>query len=166
MSTDFDWAHLINVIEPKRDTQCLAWEDVRSNFRKIAWDVYKPLDGSEQLWELRDGDDGRKYLYAMYQSAPEKPAESNIIEEIRTTASADWTATCDRDRKNITLSFKGFPLKRFASTEFKFEPDEAEQFAAFLQAKTAQPEFVRQVLKGLPLHMAEVVSELKTHSEE
>lgn len=166
MSADFDWARLADVVEPKRDTQRLAWEEARGSFRKVAWDVYKPLDGSEQLWELRDGEDGKKYLYAMYESAPVKTSEDSQPTEIKTTASSDWTAICDRDRKNITLSFKGFPLKRFASDEFKFAPDEAEQFAAFLQEKAAEPEFVRQVITGLPLHMAGVVSELKTNSEE
>ena len=165
MSADFDWARLADVVEPKRDTQRLAWEEVRSGFRKVAWDVYKPLDDSEQLWELRDGEDGNKYLYAMYESAPVKTSEESKPEEIITTASSDWTAICDRDRKNVTLSFKGFPLKRFASDECKFTPDEAEQFAAFLQAKAAEPEFIRQVIKGLPLHVAGVVSELKTNSE-
>lgn len=166
MSANFDWTRLADVVEPKRDHQRLRWDEVRTGFRKVAWDVYKPLDGSEQLWELRDGEDGQKYLYSMYESAPVKTSEEEPLAEIKTASSTDWTAICDRDRKNITLSFKGFPLKRFASEEFKFAPDEAEQFAAFLQAKAAEPDFVRQVIKGLPIHMAGVVSVLKTNSEE
>jgi len=166
MSADYDWARLAEVIEPKPDTRRLRWDEVRGGFRKIAWDVYKPMDGSEQLWELRDGDDGNKYLYAMYESAPVKTSEGEPATEFKATASSDWTAICDRDRKNVTLSFKGFPLKRFASDEFKFMPDEAERFASFIQAKAAEPYFIRQIIKGLPLHMAGVASEIKANSEE
>jgi hypothetical protein len=166
MSANFDWARLAGVVEPKRDTQQLLWDDVRSGFRKIAWDVYKPLSGSDQLWELRDGEDGNKYLFAMYENSPVKTSEEETPpDELKVTASSDWAAICDRDRKNITLSFKGYPLKRFSSDEFKFMPDDAERFAAFLQSKTASSDFVKQVIKGLPLNTAGVLSELKTNSE-
>ncbi len=165
MAADFDWAQLADVVEPKREVQRLSWPEVQGNFRKVAWDVYKPLDGSESLWELREDTDGQKYLYAMYEAV----APVVATEEPRMVAVAqrtDWSAVCDRDRKNITLSFKGFPLKRFGSDEFGFAPDEAEQFARFLQDKTADAGFVRQVIKGLPLNTAGVLSELKTNNEE
>lgn len=166
MAADFDWARLAEVVEPKRDTQRLLWDEVRSDFHKVAWDVYKPLDGPDQLWELRDGEDGNKYLYAMYDSKAPTPSETPPTDEITVRASSDWTAICDRDRKNVTLSFKGFPLKRFASDEYKFSTEEAERFASFLQAKTAESDFVRQVLKGLPIQVAKLVSGIKTNSEE
>ncbi len=165
MAADFDWAQLANVVEPKREAQRLSWPEVKGNFRKVAWDVYKPLDGSESLWELREDTDGQKYLYAMYEAAAPVVA-SEEPQLVAVAQSSDWTAVCDRDRKNITLSFKGFPLKRFGSEEFKFAPDEAEQFARFLQDKTADAGFVRQIIKGLPLSTAGILSELKTNNEE
>lgn len=165
MSAEYNWAHLAEAVEPKTDSKRLSWDEVRTNFRKVAWDVYKSNDNSDTLWELRADEDGKNYLYAMYEAAPIKTSEEPQT-EMQVKASSDWSAICDRDRKNITLSFKGFPLKRFASEEYKFSSEEAEGFAAFLQAKTAEPEFVRQVITGLPLSTTGVLSELKPNSEE
>ena len=138
--SELDWASLSENTETRRARY--RFDDVKSKFKKIAFDVYKPTGasaGDAQLWELRD-EGGEKFLYAIYEQPTDLTATSALI---------DWTATSDRDGKNVTLSFKNTPLVRYASAQHGFEPDEANGFAEFLQTKVQDQEFATQVVAQL-----------------
>lgn len=139
MSFELDWTALGATTNPRTDR--LAFDEVKHMFKKVAWDAYKPLSGSDILWELREEDDG-KFLYAIYGD------ENSLV----TTASvsSNWTAISDHDGKNITLSYSNVPIKRFSSVEYGFQPSEVEEFASFLKAKAEQKDFVSELLKTLP----------------
>lgn len=136
---ELDWALLDDRTQTKRVRH--RFEEVKHAVKKVAFDVFKSTNG-DQLWELRSDPDGTKYLYAIYG----EPAEI-------TTTSSDtngWKATPDSAGKNVTLSFKNLPLIRFASAEHGFEPDEAADFAHFLQSKVQDPAYVAKMAEKLP----------------
>ena len=139
MALDLNWEHLSESTETARTRYKFA--DVQHLMRKVAFDQYKPLSGADTLWELRE-EAGTKYLYSVYDDATDLTAKS--------ADDADWQATSDRDGKNVTLSFKQFPLVRFAAAEHGFAPDEADGFAKFLQTKARDQEFVSELVKQLP----------------
>jgi hypothetical protein len=140
MDLNIDWAELADATETKKTKYRFA--DVQNLFKKVAFDVYKPLVGNtETLWELRE-EDGQKFLYSVYDEATDLKALSSNT--------PDWQAASDSDGKNVTLSFRKLPLVRFASTEHGFSQDEAEGFAQFLQTKAQDKEFVSALVKQLP----------------
>jgi hypothetical protein len=141
MSYELDWRALGESLAPRTDK--LKFEQVKHLFKKVAWDAYKPLSGSETLWELREEDDGQ-YLYAVYGD------EETLISKASVDGTNDWSATSDREGKNVTLSFKHIPIKRFAASEYGFTPSEAGEFAAFLTSKASDQEFIAGLVSTLP----------------
>lgn len=152
MSYDLDWNVVDKAVNPSKTSYLYA--DVGHLFRKVAFDVYKPLNGSNRLWELREGDDGQKYLFALYDEPEDITVQSGK------EARASWSATPDKDGKNITLSFKNVPIVRFASARYKFAPEEAENFAGFLEAKAQDKQFLEKLYKILPDNKKKVLAEL------
>ena len=150
MSLELEWTKLApTTASPEKR---LKFDEVKGQFKKVAWDVYKPLDNSEIFWELREDADGTKYLYSMYEDSPIK-VNSNDADELApltATASLDWQAICDHQKKNITLAFRNVPIKRFSASEFNFAPDEAESFAKFIQLKASDESFVNELMRTLP----------------
>lgn len=137
--SSFDWSIVDKAVNKSRTVY--EFSEVKHLFKKVAFDVYKPVTGSEQLWELRDGEDGKQYLFALYEEG----------EDIIAQASAkEWYAIPDAQGLNITLSYKQIPVARFASTECGFTSEEAGEFAAFLEKRAASKDFVSEMLKHLP----------------
>lgn len=137
--TNINWSVIDQTVNKKR--VMYNFEEVKHLFKKIAFDVYKPNSGSEQLWELKDGPDGKQYLFALYEEG----------EDIITQASLkEWYATPDMQGLNITLSYKQIPITRFSSSECGFKPEEAVAFASFIESKAMNQDFVREMLQHLP----------------
>lgn len=137
--SSFNWSVVDKAVNKKRIVY--EYEDVKHLFKKVAFDVYKPVTGSEQLWELRDGPDGKQYLFALYEEGEDIVAQASMKQ---------WYAVPDAQGLNITLSFKQIPIARFASNECGFKPEEANAFAAFIEAKAMNQDFVKEMLKHLP----------------
>lgn len=156
MSFDLDWNILGTNDGPQKR---LPYNSVSHMFRKIAWDAYKPLSGPDQLWELREEADGNKYLYAIYSEAP---AEDIII-----TASIEnkWSAHKDHNGQNITLSFQNIPIKRFAGVDYGFDPNEADDFAAYLQTNAQDGNFISKLIQTLPEAKKVAIATLLNKSE-
>ena len=154
MSFELDWDVLNNEVSPQKDR--LRFAEVQHLFKKVAWDAYKPLSGSETLWELRE-ENGEKYLYAIYGDADEL---------VSTASMSKWSAICDKEGRNITLSYNNTPIKRFSAAEYSFTPAESEEFATFLQNKTADSNFVSELLATLPDSKRVAVAALLTTGEE
>lgn len=147
---DLNWDALDNAITTKRAKY--AFDDVKHLFKKIAFDVYKPLNGSTKLWELRE-EDGGKFLYALY----EEPEEITVQAE----KTASWNAVSDKGGDNITLSYKDVPIMRFASDRYKFKPEEADLFAEFVKSKTSDKKFLDRLMKILPENKRRVLAEIR-----
>ena len=130
---EIDWASIEQAVPSKRT--CYDFDKYQSYFYKVAFDCYKANNGSEQLWELRDGDDGRKYLFALYEE-PE-----DVV-----TSSKDWEAQPDQEGKSITLSYKKIPIYRFASEQFRFTPQQAGEFAEFISKKAENKDWIQKLL--------------------
>lgn len=131
----FDWEKINQVVNPE-PIKRYEYEASKHLFRKVAFDAYKAISGDpEQLWELRDGEDGNTYLYALYGDGSDIIAKSNDEEK-------QWQATADADGENVTLSYKKMPIYRFASSKYPFESGDAGKFAEFVEAKTQDPKWV------------------------
>lgn len=134
--SSINWESLEQVLPSKRS--CYDFEKYQGYFRKVAFDCYKANTGSEQLWELRKGDDGKMYLYALYDQ-PEDVVSYAAQEKT-------WEANADHKGENVTLAFKGSPVYTFASSNYGFSPERAAEFAEFVMMKTAQKEWIDNLL--------------------
>jgi len=140
MANELDWQALVKTAD---DPNRLVYEDVKSRFRKVAWDVYKPLTGSDMLWELRDVE-GEKFLFALYDG---DEAELTVKSK---TETSPWTAISSLAGENVTLSWEGVPVYRFANSEYKFKTSEANDFAKFIQRKASDESFVEGIKAKMP----------------
>lgn len=134
-----DWKRLATDITP--ETGKVLYGPNKNLFTKVAFDVFRlnnaPIDS---LWTLEDGDDGEQYLVARYED-----------EESKLEAKGSWMALSDSDKKNITLLYKDSPIKRFASTEYQFTPEDIHIFQRTLIEKlSSDKEFINKLLKSQP----------------
>jgi hypothetical protein len=95
----FDWGIVDKAVNKKR--AAYEYETHKHLFKKIAFDRFKSLDGTSQLWELRTADDGKDYLFALYGEAEDLVTESSKEES--------WDAIVDSDVESVTLSYKKVP---------------------------------------------------------
>lgn len=153
MSANYNWAQLNNAINPRNDV--LEYSKVKHLFKKVAFDVYKQ-DGSKKLWELRT-EDGKEYLVALYEDdGSDLVVESNEEQE--------WTATSDSDGENVTLSYKNTPIARFAGSTYQYSPEQAVDFAKFVEKKASDQKFINDLLNTMPEQKRQAV--LKMLKEE
>lgn len=143
-----DWASIEQTLNSERT--CYDYEKYKNHFRKVAFDVYK-TDASEQLWELRTADDGRQYLYALY-SEPE---------DIVASSKTEFQASADHKGENVTLAYKQVPIFRFASSEYKFTPEQASAFAEFVSDKAKDRKWIDALMsEAMSEERRKVVSKL------
>jgi hypothetical protein len=134
----FDWGKLDSVVNPKPVNR-LDYNTHKHLFKKVAFDAYKPLEGSaDQLWELREENDGT-YLYALYDG------DSNDLVAKSNDEDSEWKATADLTGKNVTLSYKKIPVYRFASDKYSFPPERATEFAKFVESKAKDQNWVQEL---------------------
>jgi len=150
MPENLDWSFLNNKMNPSTDK--VNFDSVKHLVHKVAFDVYKMNDSSESLWELRDDDDGTQYLVALY----DEPAD--IV--IKSQEDKMWTATADHEGKNVTLSYKDFPIERFAIAEHGVAPKRADEFARFIENKARDKEFVAGLVASMPKQKKTAVLQL------
>ena len=107
-------------------------EDLK--IKKVAFDMVKVYgDEYNDLWKVESTDDGD---FLVRSSNP-----SFQIKE-----SSDWKAVSDFDCKNITLSYRGVPIARFASDEYSFSSEDIGLFKeALLERAADDGDFVKQV---------------------
>jgi len=111
-------------------------------FTKVAFDVFK-LNNSpvESYWILEKAEDGKEYLVADY----ERGASDDL------SAQSDWEALSDKTSSNVTLLYKGVPIKRFASSQYNFDESDASVFKdALVDKLTKDKEFVGKLMEILP----------------
>lgn len=136
----FDW-NVIDMAVNKARTS-YEYEAHKHLFQKVAFDRFKPLSGnSPQLWELRAGEDGKQYLFALYNEA----------EDLVSISGQDktWEAQADADAKNITLAYKKTPVYRLSIADHGYSKTEAREFASFIEKQAQSKEFVDNMLGSM-----------------
>ena len=107
-------------------------EDLK--IKKVAFDMVKVYgDEYNDLWKVESTDDGD---FLVRSSSP----------SFQTKQSSNWKAISDFDCKNITLSYRGVPIARFAAEEYSFSSEDIGLFkAALLERAVDDGDFVKQV---------------------
>lgn len=107
-------------------------DDLR--IKKVAFDMVKVYgDEYNDLWKVESTSEGDFLVRA---SNP----------EFQVKESSNWKAISDFGCENITLSYRGVPIARFASSEYSFSPDDIGIFkSALLERAADDSEFVKQV---------------------
>lgn len=112
-----DWTKLAGSVVP--DNTKIPYEPNKHLFKKVAFDVFQMNTSPvESLWQLESAEDGTQYLVALYDEA-----ESDGIE-----AKSEWKALADKEAKNVTLTYKNYPIQRFASEDYGFEQEDVHLF--------------------------------------
>jgi hypothetical protein len=139
MKLDIDWNSIEQAVRPSKPAT-LDFSAVGSQFTKVAFDVYKRT-GEDSLWELREAEDGRKILVALY--------EESEGETVKTASASEWSAHADASRQFVTLAFQGTPVYKFSSKEHGFDEGSAAQFANYVVAQAKQPDFIAKMAFSL-----------------
>ena len=148
----FDWSLVDKAVNKKRTAY--EYEENKHLFKKVAFDRFKSIDGTNQLWELRASDDGKQYLFALYGEAEDLISESS--------KENNWKAVVDSDAENITLSFKKVPVHKISLASYGYDANGAADFASFISKKANKDEqgFVNKLLSSMSEKRREAVSKL------
>lgn len=140
--SNFDWKSVYEAVNTKKVVY--DYDQYGHLFQKVALDMYKPKNAvTSQLWELRDGEDGKQYLFAVYEDPEDIIAQSSDEQK-------KWEAKADSKGENVTLSYKKVPVYRFASSVYKFDSNNAVEFASFIEKKACDKSFVDSLLQKAP----------------
>ncbi len=111
---------------------------------RVAFDLFR-LDGSnkEDLWVVQADDDGNEFLVRTY----------DLPEEEEFSKNACWEAHCDKKEKNLTLSYEGVPVKRFALLDYGvMDKEDVAVFKSVVLRKVAtDSDFANFLLKDLKM---------------
>lgn len=126
----------------KKEKLRIAFKENQHNFTKIAFDVYQ-LNSSpiESLWVLENDAEDGEILVAMYDDQD----YSELLKE-----ASVWRTYGDKNRENITLSYKNTPLCKFSSKEYGFDEKTMHVFQRSLLKKLSDKEFVHKLLRAQP----------------
>lgn len=144
---NLDWTELDSKLNPASQPVKYSLVDHGHLFTKKAFDVYEK-DGEGTLWELREAEDGTKHLFALYGDD----------EQIKNASV--WMAQADKAGKNVTLSFKGAPIYRFASDRFKFASEDAAKFAGYVAGQAGSGDFIAKLMADMSEARRNYVSKL------
>lgn len=136
---EINWEKVYDVVGQKSPR--IPYEKNKHNFTRIAFDVFQ-LNSSptESYWILEKDEDGEEYLVANYEKEPEEGL----------CVKSEWEALSDKESKNVTLLYKGMPIKRFASSEYNFNKDDVSIFKrALINKLNTNQEFVDKLMKIL-----------------
>ncbi len=136
-----DWAKVASTVIENKGR--LPYNENRHLFTKVAFDVFQMNDSPfEAYWTLETGEDGEEYLVATYDA---ESKESGL------TSESKWEALSDKKSENVTLFYRGVPVKRFASCEYNFNSSDVNIFKSSLVGKLKkEASFVNKLLKVLP----------------
>lgn len=138
---NINWADVVGAATP--DNSRVSYNDNKHLFTKIAFDVFQ-LNSSpvEAYWRLEKGEEGADFLVATYDV-------DSTSEGLEVTSG--WNAITDKTASNVTLFYKGAPIKRFASNDYGFGPDDVDAFnTALVNKLTSEASFVDKLLDVLP----------------
>lgn len=136
MNEGVDLDVLQNLLEPKHETR-FAKEQHSHKFVKAVADLFRKND-ENGLWRIEAAEDGKEYFVRSELADPEAIVQSSV---------GPWVMTVDKTGNNITLAYKGIPVKKFASSEFKFT--DAVAFGSRIASQFDSPVFRKRILADL-----------------
>jgi hypothetical protein len=134
-----DLTKVAKIVDP--DNKRLPYGKYKHLFTKVAFDVFQ-LNNSpvESYWILEKDENGEEYLSANYEREAEEKLE----------VKSSWEALSDKESKNITLLYKGVPIKRLGSSEYGFDNDDVGIFKkALINKLSVNQEFVNKLMEVL-----------------
>lgn len=133
-----DWTKLASNVVP--DNTKIPYEPNKHLFKKVAFDVFQMNSAQkESLWSLESDEDGSQYLVALYDDDQSDGLESK----------SNWQALSDKESKNITLTYKDVPIKRFASQDYGFDANDIHLFQKSLVGLlNSNPSVVSEMLRS------------------
>lgn len=147
-----DFEQIARVINP--DNTRVSYEENRHLFRKVAFDVFQLADSPiESYWILETGDDGKEYLVAQYDEGVESA-------DLEVRGSVNWEAFSDKEAKNVTVFYKGVPIRRCASSEFGFNEADIHIFRqALINGLTSDASLVTKMIESMPEEKRQALQE-------
>lgn len=108
--------------------------DVQDKIEKVAFDVVRFMDGSEdidKLWKIHQNDDGNEFIVAMYDDhALQASADDNIEKNA-------WHAALNKAASHVTVFYKGEPITKVAASEIDASPEEVSALCRHLPQRLA-----------------------------
>lgn len=113
--------------------------DVEDQIEKVAFGVVRFNNNVKTgLWEIVDGEDGNKYIAAMYDT-DQKPT------------TGDWSVESDKMNKSATIFYKNTPITSLAFNEIGINEEDVPDFKKALPTKLASnSDLVNKMLSDLP----------------
>lgn len=115
------------------------FEDVKHQFTKVAFDIFRKNDGNAQeLWQIQDGEDGQ-YIVALYSE-----------DELVATAStkSPWLVTSRNN--DLNFFYKGDYLCKVACSKLGFSSSDSELATRYLSEKLASnPNLVKSLIADM-----------------
>jgi len=87
------------------------------------------------IWKIQKGEDGLDYI-------ARTDSEGLAVE----SSNSEWAANADSSKENVTLSFRGMPLCKFAGKNYGFNKDTVANFQSYLLKKTHNTQFVKSLI--------------------
>lgn len=144
-----DFEKLAKTVNP--DTTRLPYQQVKQHFTKVAFDVFQ-LNNTpfESYWILEQGEDGQEYLVAKYDDAPDGELEAH----------GSWQALSDKTASNVTVYYKGVPVKRCTASDFGFTTDDVHLFTKTVaDGLNGNDELAEKMLAELPAEKADALAQ-------
>lgn len=109
----------------------VAYQENKVRFERVAFDLFEPNNGDNEIWQLQTDADGKEWLVQV----------QNIDESV-SKVEGGFSAHLNSERTAITLLHNDEPIMKFAAEDFHFTPRSANAFKRFLLGKIQDPEFV------------------------
>lgn len=109
--------------------------DVQGRIEKVAFDVVRFMDGSEdidKLWRIHKEDDGNEFIVAMYEDGSLQTSS-----EHKNTEKTAWHAATNKTASHITVFYKGEPITKVAAADIGADADEASALCKHLPQRLA-----------------------------
>lgn len=109
----------------------VAYKEHENRFKRVAFDLFEPNNGDDEIWQLQVDADGKEWLVQI-QSTDE--SESKV--------EGGFSAHLNNKHTAITLLHNDDPVMKFAAEDFDFTPETAGAFKKFILRKVQDPKFV------------------------
>lgn len=139
-----EWESLFNIFYPKK----LEYQDNKHLFTKIAFDLFS-LNSSpvKSLWILEDGEDGKQYLSATYET------EDQSLE-----ATGSWSTMANKEASMVVLYYKGYPIHKFNKEQFGFDNSNVHLFQNMINKKAnSDNNFIKEVINSQNKEKQEII---------
>ena len=130
------------IINSYEKEEKIPFEENKHKFKKIAFDVYAPLnDATDNLWVVQDTDDG-SFLTRTHWD------HDNV--NVKESKEEGWDALPDKSGDNITLYYKDTPLINMSAKEYGFDQGDPRIFINSLLGFMRDKKNVAALLRDLP----------------